>query len=216
MKTAIVALVCAAATTSSAFAQVRPPPPRPIDVPGISLRPFVFVAEESFSARQTFNAVFGRSYQPLWGGGLNVALKNGFYLDVSALRFKKTGQRAFFFEEQAYGLQIPLTVTVTPLEVTAGRRFNVTSQLRPYVGAGLGAYHYQETSPFDDAPFDKRHVGYLVVGGVEIRVSRWFAVSADAQYGYVAGIIGSGGISKDAGETNLGGTAGRFRVIIGR
>lgn len=216
MKTAIVAFLCASATTSSAFAQVRPPPARPNDVPGISLRPFVFVAEESFSARQTFTTVFGRSFQPLWGGGLNVAWKNGFYLDVTAVRFKKTGQRAFFFDGQGYGLQIPLTVTVTPLEVTAGHRFRVTSSLRPYVGVGLGAYHYQETSPFDDGPFDKRHVGYLVVGGVEVRVSRWLALSADAQYTYVAGIIGSGGISKDAGETDLGGTAGRFRVIIGR
>jgi opacity protein-like surface antigen len=215
MKTAIAAFLCATAI-SPAFAQVRPPPPSPIEVPGISLRPFVVVAEESFSARQTFNTVFGQSLQPLWGGGLNVALRNGFYLDITALRFKKTGQNALFFDGQGYGLQIPLTVTVTPLEVTAGHRFSVTSQLRPYVGVGLGAYHYQETSPFDDVPFDKHHVGYLLVGGLEVRASRWLAVSADAQYAHVGGIIGSGGISRDAGETDLGGTAGRFRVIIGR
>jgi opacity protein-like surface antigen len=215
MKTAMATLLCVAAT-SPVFAQVRPPPPSPIEVPGISLRPFVVVTEESFSARQTFDAVFGQSLQPSWGGGLNVAWRNGFYLDVTASRFRKTGQKAFFFEGQGYGLQIPLTVTVTPLEVTAGHRFSVTSQLRPYVGVGVGAYHYQETSPFDDAPFDKRHVGYLVAGGLEVRVIRWLAVSADAQYTHVAGIIGSGGVSKDAGETDLGGTAGRFRVIIGR
>ena len=66
------------------------------------------------------------------------------------------------------------------------------------------------------APFDKRHVGYLVVGGVEFRVSGWVAVSGDAQYTHVSGIIGSGGVSKEAGESDLGGIAGRFRVIIGR
>ena len=140
------------------------------------------LTEESFSARKTFETVFGRSAQPLWGGGLNVAFRNGFYVDVTASRFKKTGERAFFFEGQGYGLGIPLTVTVTPLEVTAGGRFRVSPRRVPHVGVGVGPYRYQETSQFDDGPFDKRHVGYLVVGGVEFRVSRWVAVSGDAQY----------------------------------
>jgi opacity protein-like surface antigen len=211
----IAGFLCAMAAATPASAQSRSTV-RSTDAPGVSLRPFVVIAEQSFSARETFETVFGHSFQPLWGGGLNVALRNGFYADVTALRFKKTGQRAFFFEGQGYGLQIPLTVTSTDLEVTAGGRVRVTPRVIPYVGAGVGSYHYQEASPFDDAPFDKRHVGYLVVGGVEVRASRWIAVSIDAQYTRVTGIIGSGGVSLDAGESDLGGTAGRFRVIIGR
>ena len=96
----------AAATPASAQSR---PTVRSTDAPGVSLRPFVVIAEQSFSARETFETVFGHSFQPLWGGGLNVALRNGFYADVTAVRFKKTGQRAFFFEGQGYGLQIPLT-----------------------------------------------------------------------------------------------------------
>lgn len=211
-----IALLCAVAVATPSFAQARRLPPRPNDTPSVSLRPFFVFAEESFTARQTFETVFGKSFQPLWGGGLNVAFRNGFYVDVTASRFKETGERAFFFEGQGFRLGIPLTVTVTPVEVTAGGRFRVTPRLFPYVGAGVGSYSYQETSEFDDGPFDKRHVGYLVVGGVEFRVSRWIAVSGDAQYTRVSGIVGSGGVSKEAGESDLGGTAGRFRVIIGR
>jgi opacity protein-like surface antigen len=213
---ALSAFFCAAALAAPASAQVRPPPFRPNDAPGVSLRPFVVIAEERFSARKTFDTVFGQTFQPLWGGGLSIAFRNGFFVDVTALQFKKTGQRAFFFEGQGYGLQIPLKVTVTPLEVTAGGRTRVTSRLFPYVGFGVGSYRYQETSEFDDGPFDKRHIGYLIVGGVEIRVSRWIGVSADAQYTRVTGIIGTGGVSKEAGESDLGGTAGRFRLILGR
>ena len=59
-------------------------------------------------------------------------------------------------------------------------------------------------------------MGYLIVGGAEFRVSRWVAVSGDLQFTRVPGILGEGGISKETGETDLGGTAGRFRLIIGR
>ena len=215
MKT-LIAFVLAASVAAPALAQARRPPPRPNDAPEVSLRPFFVFAEERFSARKTFETVFGKPFQPFWGGGLGVAFKNGFYVDVTASRFKKIGQRAFFFEGQGFGLGIPLTVTVTPLEVTAGGRFRMTPRVLPYVGAGVGSYRYEESAAFDDQPFGKRHVGYLVVGGVEFRVSRWVAVSGDVQYTHVSGLIGSGGISKEAGESDLGGTAGRFRVIIGR
>lgn len=214
-----IALLCAVTVATPSFAQARRLPPRPNDTPSVSLRPFFVFAEESFTARQTFETVFGKSFQPVWGGGLNVAFRNGFYFDVTASRFKETGERAFFFEGQGFRLGIPLTVTVTPLEVTAGGRFRVTPRLFPYVGAGVGSYAYTEKSDDStdiDDTFDARHTGYLVVGGVEFRVSRWIAVSGDAQYTRVSGIIGSGGVSKEAGESDLGGTAARFRVIIGR
>jgi len=216
VKITIIAFLCTAATAAPASAQAPRPPLRSNEPPRLSLRPFFLVTEQRFSAHKTFETVFGTSAQPFWGGGLSVAFRNGFYFDVTASRFKKTGERAFFFEGQGYKLGIPFTVTVTPLEVTAGQRSQITPRVFAYVGFGVGSYRYQETSEFDDAPFDKRHIGYLIAGGVEFRVSRWVGVSGDAQYTHVSGIIGSGGVSKDAGESSLGGPAGRFRVIIGR
>jgi opacity protein-like surface antigen len=205
----IAAFLCAAAVAAPASAQAPP-------TPSVSLRPFFLVAGQRFSARKTFETVFGKSVQPFWGGGLDVAFRNGFFVDVTASRFKKIGERAFFSEGQGYRLGIPLTVTVTPLEVTAGQRTQITARVFPYVGFGVGWYRYQESSQFDDGPFEEGHVGYLIAAGVEIRLSRWVALAGDAQYTRVSGIIGTGGVSEQAGESDLGGIAGRLRVIVGR
>ena len=51
---------------------------------------------------------------------------------------------------------------------------------------------------------------------MEFRVQKWIGVAVDAQYTHVPGILGTGGVSKDAGETDLGGIAARFKVLIGR
>ena len=210
------ALICSIGAVAPASAQARRPPLRSNDPPKISLRPFVLATGQGFSARKTFETVFGKSVQPFWGGGLSVAFRNGFFVDATASRFKKIGERAFFFEGQGYRMGTPLTVTVTPFEVMAGQRTQVTPKIFPYVGFGVGTYRYQETSTFDDGPFEKRHIGYLIAGGVEVRLTRWVAVSGDAQYTRIRGILGTGGVSKEAEESDLGGPAGRFRVIIGR
>lgn len=192
--------------STPAFAQ-NPPP--------VSFRPFFMATAERFSAKETFSAIFGGTVQPLYGGGLEVAFRNGLFFDVTASRFKKTGERAFFFNGDGFGLGIPLTVTMTPLEFTVGARSNPSPRVFPYFGAGIGTYRYEETSPVDD-PFEKSHLGWLIVGGVEYRLNDWIGISGDLHYSRVSGIIGEGGVSAEAGESDLGGTAGRFRVLIGR
>ena len=86
------------------------------------------------------------------------------------------------------------------------------------MAGGIGRYKYQEESDFsgDGDNVDTHHVGYLVNGGVEIRVQKWIGVAVDAQYTHVPGILGTGGVSQDAGETDLGGIAARFKVLVGR
>ena len=185
----------------------------------VALRPFAVGTFQRFAAQQTFQAVLGRSEQPFFGGGLNIAFRDGLFIDLTASRFNKTGQRAFLFNGQSFGLGIPLTVTEIPFEVSAGYRFRASHVLRPYVGAGIGSYSYRETASDSSAASDNlgvRHAGYLLVGGVEVRVHSWVAVSADAQWTRVSGILGNGGISKDANERDLGGVAARVRVIVGR
>ena len=196
-----------AGVPGSAFAQDPPP---------VSFRPFFVASVEKFTATETFSAVFGSSVQPVYGGGLSVAFRSGLYFDVTASRFKKTGERAFFFDGKGFGLGIPLTATLTPLEVTVGARTHPSPSIFPYVGVGIGTYKYEESSELDEGAFSKRHLGWLIVGGVEFRVSRWVGISGDVQYNRVSGIIGAGGVSLEAGEDDLGGTAGRVRVIVGR
>ncbi len=183
-----------------------------------ALTPLV-VSAQNFAAAESFRAVFGQPIQPFFGGGLSVAFRSGLYIDATASRFKKTGQRAFQLNGELFGLGVPLTVTETPLEITAGYRHQAPrSRVVPYFGAGLGTYRYQETAegndPIEDV--DLRHAGYLAVGGVEFRVNRWLGLSGDLQYTRVPGIFGAGGISKEVNENNLGGVALRFRAIIGR
>jgi opacity protein-like surface antigen len=188
------------------------------DTPAISLRAFFLTTGESFAAKQTFNGIFGQSFEPLFGGGLELVQNGRFFLDVAASRFSKTGQRAFRSNGQNFGLGIPLTATITPFEVTGGYRYRMSPQIVPYAGIGVGSYGYRETSQGSDATenLDTRHAGFLVVGGAEVRVHRWVGISGDVQYTHVTGILGTGGLSKDAGENDLGGVALRLKVIVGR
>ncbi len=220
MKT-LMACALAVLTTAPLAAQTRRPATSSAeDTPKLSLRPFFVVTDQKFAAKTTFNAAFGRSVEPFFGGGVQLALRNGLFVEVGASRFRKSGQRAFLNNGQTFQLGIPLTATITPFEVSAGYRFGAWKSRRivPYVGLGVGRYSYQETADFaaEGDNVDTHHSGYLAVGGLEFRVHRWIAVSADAQYTHVPGILGAGGVSKDAGETDLGGLAARFKVLVGR
>jgi hypothetical protein len=190
--------------------------------PAIAFRPFFLATFQDFAADETFHAAFGRASQPFFGGGLDIALRNGIFVDLAVSRFSKNGQRAFVFNGQTYRLGIRLTATEIPCEVSVGYRFAARRRIRPYAGGGLGSYSYKETSDF--AAFAENvavwHAGYFVVGGGEVRVSSWVAVAVDLQWTRVPGILGAGGLSQRAGsggaEDNLGGIATRVRVIIGQ
>ena len=195
----------------------RPVAAQPAGDLSIALRPFVLVTEQAFAATETFKAGFDTAVQPFYGGGLELVSK-GFYVDLTGSRFKKTGQRAFRANDQTFQLGIPLNVTITPLEFTFGYRFGSGHRVVPFGGGGIGSYRYQETSSVSDASenVDTKHTGYLAVGGVEFRAARWIRVSVDAQYTHVTGILGSGGISQQVGEDDLGGIAARLKFMVGR
>ena len=182
-----------------------------------SIRAEGFFTGQWFSASQTFDAVFGSAFGPFVGGGV-VLEEKGFFFDVNASHFSKTGQRAFVSNGQAFPLGIPLTASLTPVEVTFGYRFRRREPIMPYLGAGFGAYSYSETSPSNAAgeDVDAHHAGYLFVGGAEFRIHRLVGIAADIQYTGIPGILGNGGISQAFGETNLGGTAFHIKVLVGK
>ena len=186
------------------------------DADGFSARGVASVMGQQFAAKTTFDAVFGESYERFFGGGVLLA-ERGVFLEFAFSRFKKTGQRAFLFNGQVYPLGIPTTVTVSPFEVTGGYRFRRQSAIVPYAGVGIGSYGYTETSSFADTgeDVDLRHNGFLVVGGVEFRVHRLIGIAADVQHTHIPGILGTAGLSKDAGENDLGGTSVHAKIIVG-
>ena len=190
------------------------------DPPAISIRPFVMATEQSFTAVDTFNATFGKTAFPFFGGGVQVVVKDMVFVEVTASRFRQTGQRAYLSGGKSFQLGIPLTATITPLEVSAGYRFRLRQlpRVRPYVALGYGSYAYTETSDFAQPgeDVDTKHGGYLVNGGAEFRLHRWVGLAVDVQYTRVSGILGNGGVSQQAGESDLGGLAGRLKLVVGR
>jgi opacity protein-like surface antigen len=188
------------------------------DAPNISIRPFALATVQSFSAVDSFDAVFGRSYDPFFGGGVQVVVHDRYFVELTLSRFNQTGQQAFISGGQKFRLGTPLTATITPIEGAAGYRFRLSPSLRPFASVGVGTYGYTQSSPFNDPSenVDSRHVGFLVNGGVEFRVHRWVGISGDVQYTHVPGILGTGGVSQQAGENDLGGVAGRLKLIVGR
>jgi outer membrane protein W len=188
--------------------------------PALSIRPFALGTTQSFAAKETFDAAFETSVAPFFGGGVQVVLWDRFIAEVGASRFRMTGERAFRSGNTNFRLGIPLTATITPVEITGGYRFlsGRMRRIRPYVAAGWGRYAYKETSDFADPgdDVDTSHSGWIANGGAEFRIQRSIAIGADVQYSRVPGILGAGGVSQQAGENDLGGLAGRLKVIIGR
>jgi opacity protein-like surface antigen len=137
------------------------------------------------------------------------------FLRVSASRISKGGNRAFVFNGQAVSLGIPITVQMTPIEVAAGWRFVSGSRVTPYIGGGALFVKYAETSAFagsgDDVSQSNR--GYCAFGGADVTISGWLVVGAEGEYRNVPHALGTGSVSQDFGETNLGGLT--VRVLIG-
>jgi opacity protein-like surface antigen len=206
-------IVCALATPAAAQVRI---PALPEPEPTISPRVFVLGTLQKFAAADTFDAAFGQSLQPFLGGGLQVAWRNGFFVDGAISFFHKSGERAFVFEDETVSLGVPLETTIIPFEATVGYRFRGSPQSRvtPYVGGGVGAYSYKEESdPDDEVSIHK--AGVLALAGVEYRVSRRMWTAFDVQYSHVPGILGDGGLSAEFGEDDLGGLAVRFRFMVG-
>ena len=203
------------------------------DAPAVSPRAVLEFSRQWFRAERTFDTVFDETSAQFWGGGGQVTLWHGrIYGEVSVKRLVKNdqtlvGQRVFVSDNAVSKLGIPLRVKIEPLEFSGGYRFNAHPRVIPYVGVGFGSYHYTEESDFatDAENLDVTNRGSLFHAGVELRAARFLGVAMDAQYTHVPGILGEGGVSAQFAEgsgsaanreTDLGGWAARFKVVVGR
>ena len=183
----------------------------------ISARGFVDFGFLRFTAKKSFETILEKSGGSIFGGGAQIALRNGLFLEFDIAQFKDTGQRVFIFDEEIFKLGIENTIKLTPIHITGGYRFKSFKALTPYLGAGVGFYRYEESSSFDEASeqFSKRHNGFHIKGGGEIAVYKWIALAGDIQWTKVPNGLGEGGVSQHFGETDLGGTRVSVRVILG-
>jgi opacity protein-like surface antigen len=181
----------------------------------LSVRAFFDLGTQTFAASDTFDATFGSHWGTFVGGGGQVRWR-WLLFEVSASRFERTGERVFVFENEVFRLGIPTTVSVRPVELTAAYRLPRVWRLVPYAGGGMGRHRYEETSEFatDDENLRFTTSSYHLVGGAEAQLWRWIGVVAEIRHRVVGDAIGKGGISRDFGESDLGGTSINLRISL--
>lgn len=214
------AVIAILATPGQARAQAKPRPrPAPAPSRGVEVGGYAMVGRINFAANESFDAIFGESSGPIYGGGVRIS-EGGLFLDVGAWRYHAEGERAFVAGGEVFPLGIPLEVTVIPIEFSAGWRFRLRKmpRLTPYAAGGYTLMKYRETSAFaaDDEDADETFDGFHLFGGVEYKVTKWFGVAGEASWSTTPDAIGEAGVSAAFNETDLGGTTFRFKVTIGR
>jgi opacity protein-like surface antigen len=224
MAVVVVALAC----PSPGYAQQKPQPkpkpaparqqPRPRTV---SIGGYGMIGGFSFTAHESFEAILGTSSGPIFGGGARIGIPyGGLFADIGAWRYQDNGERVFVLNDVVYPLNIPVEISVTPIELSAGWQFRIRTmpKLRPYVGGGLTFLNYSETSDFasDAENVDETFSGYHLFGGVEYKLTRWLGAAGEASWTTVPDAIGEGGVAQEFNEDNLGGVSFRFKITVGR
>ena len=183
---------------------------------GNSIRGFVQAGGHWFTAADSFEAVTGSRVGLLYGGGGQVGL-GSFFVQASVERYEETGQRVFVFNDELFELGIPNTVTVTPIQATAGYRQAGAGGLVGYLGAGVGVLLYKEESAFSlpEDNVDEKHASYHILFGVEWPLAPWLWVGGEGQWTYVPDAIGEQGISAAFNEDDLGGVTLRVKLSVG-
>ncbi len=184
-----------------------------------AIRGFGDVSLLSFTAKESFETIFGSSTGWSFGGGVDVVTRKHLFGSLRASRFRREGERVFVFGGEIFPLGTPTTVTITPLEVTVGYRVDRGWRVVPYGGGGVGWHRYEETSPgaIEDEDAKETFLGYHIVGGAEIAIARWLSAAGEGQWTAVPEALGQdpNGVSGFFGEDDLGGASVRVKVIVG-
>ncbi|HWI16309.1 MAG TPA: hypothetical protein VNT81_01090 [Vicinamibacterales bacterium] len=207
----------------SSFAQTRAKP-RPAAAQrsrSVQINGYAMIGRINLTAIDSFEAITGRTGGPIFGGGARVGLPvGGLFVDVGAWRYQADGERVLVSNGVVYPLNVPVEISMTPIELSAGWqfRFRRVPKFTPYVAAGLTSMRYRETSSFADASEDveESFSGYHVIGGAQYRITRWMGLAGEASWTTVPDAIGEGGASAAFNETDLGGTTFRLKITIGR
>jgi hypothetical protein len=178
------------------------------------------------TAKESVEATLGKTSGMDLGAGAQVAWQSGalrgLFVGVDVSRFEETGERVFVHEGEVFPLGIPLTLSLTPLEVTAGYRVApprrrggrlVASPIAYFAGGGVGTVGYTESD--DDGDISERFTSYHVMGGADVTVWGPVQVGGEARYRWVPDGLGAGGVSDEFNETDLGGLSLRVRIGVG-
>ena len=206
---------------AAAAAQARTPARRSPPEPAVRVRAIVEGGARTFTASQSFDAVLGSHAGIVFGAGAEALFGRNLFVSYDVSRFQQDGERVVVANGEAFPIGIDTTISIVPIEVSAGWRFTKPRRtVIPYLGGGLGWHRYKETSEFatadEDVQFTK--MGFQLLGGAEWRASRWLGVAGEAAWMSVPNAFDGGATSAAAafGEDNLGGAVFRVKAVIGR
>ena len=195
---------------------------------------FVDWAPTTFSAKDSFEAILDTSSGPFYGGGGQVNLPLNLFARVDVTRFKKDGERAFVTHQwrrrQNSGSR--RRSTMTPIELTGGYRRPLTFGRRggkPGARPSQGFTHHSvrwwrrgRREVQGDRRLraagrrcDESFTSYHFIGGVEVPLWKFVGVGAEYHHRWVPDALGTGGVSEQFNETDLGGWTFRFRLTFG-
>jgi len=98
------------------------PPAKPSG-PALRLRGFGEFGYTWFSANESFDAVLGSAGGPIYGGGITVIHRSGYFGRVGIEHFGGDGERVYVYGGEVFPMGIPLSVSITPVDFTGGYRF---------------------------------------------------------------------------------------------
>jgi hypothetical protein len=188
--------------------------------PDIAIRAVVEAGARTFSASHSFDAVLGTSSGPIFGAGAAAIIRRNVFVSFDVTRFQRDGERVVVAAGEAFPNGIATTISVVPIEISAGWRFTQARRtVIPYLGGGLGWHKYKETSDFaddgEDVQFTK--IGFQLLGGAEWRASRWLGIAGEAAWMSVPDAFSNDtGAAAAFDEHDLGGAVFRVKVVIGR
>jgi opacity protein-like surface antigen len=175
------------------------------------------VGVTSFSASNSMKAVFDSSSAMTFGGRVGWVFGRGIYAAVSVRSLSKDGERVFVAEPSApvFKLGHPLSMSLVPVDITVGYRFQGKRLFTPYVGLGGGKVSFEEKSTVGGVTEkeSRSKSSWHVLGGVELGRGR-LRLAAEALYEGVPDAIGVGGVSQVYGEKDLGGFTLLGKVVF--
>jgi hypothetical protein len=214
MKSAMLAFVLLAALALPAAAQTRRPPPKKSS---IGLRAYGVVDTTTMAATESFKASFGSAQTFGAGGGAELDIWKHLFLRFAVTRSQEDGTRVFVDNGEVFDLNIPMTVTMTPIEAGGGWRFVSRSRLTPYIGGAFISMAFNQVSDFAQAGenVSERYTGEAGFGGVDVMVWKGLFVGGEAQYRHVTVPDASTSVMTAFGERNLGGFTARILIGYG-
>ena len=184
----------------------------------IGIHAFGIVEMERMAAQNSFDGVLddsSKSRPMLFGAGVDVErIWKGAFVRFSATRTSNKGSRVFVdSSKKVHSLNVPLTITLTPIEVGGGWRFE-RGKVKPYVGAALLFQRYEETSTGAAVGENVKATdgGLAFFGGVDVALGV-LRVGGEGFYRRVPVESDAPSVLADFNEDNLGGVG--FRVLFG-